>query len=110
MEVHLEYPPGDAVFSITGIFDPVAARRFGSRLAELPPDASVVLDFSRAREVSDLALGALATALAASPHPHIALRGLTHHHERMLQYLGIDALVLDRRDRGVRPGVAAAEP
>ncbi|HEY6002504.1 MAG TPA: STAS domain-containing protein [Anaeromyxobacter sp.] len=110
MDAHVECPPGDAVFSITGVFEPIAAMRFHARVAELPLDALVVLDFSHAREVSDLALGVLAAAIAASPHPRIVLRGLTHHHERMLQYLGIDALVLERRDRDDRSGEAAAEP
>jgi STAS domain len=109
MDAHVECPPGDEVFSIAGIFNAITAVRWGTQLAELPPEASVVLDFSHAREVSDLALGVLATTVAASPHPRIVLRGLTQHHERMLHYLGIHARVLDRRERDVRPGAAAAK-
>lgn len=109
MDAYAERPPGGAIFSITGVFDPMSAVRFRARLAELPPDAPVVLDFSHAREVSDLALGVLAAAIAASPRPRIVLRGLTHHHERLLQYLGIDALLLARRDRDVRRDEAAAK-
>lgn len=98
MDALAEHLPGGAVFSITGVFDPMSAVRFRARVAELPPDALVVLDFSHAREVSDLALGVLAVAIAASPRGRIVLRGLTHHHERMLQYLGIDSVVLEGRD------------
>jgi STAS domain len=101
MDAQVQCPPGDAVFSIAGVFNAFTARRYAAQLAELPPAASVVLDFSHAREVTDLALGVLATTVAASPHPRIVLRGLTTHHERMLRYLGIHTLVLNRRDRGL---------
>jgi STAS domain len=85
--------PLDEVFSISGVFDPIAAARFRARFAELPRDAPVVLDFSAASEVSDLALWVL---LAAPRHPCLALRGLTQHHERMLRYLGLEGSVLRR--------------
>lgn len=84
----------DRVFSITGAFDPIAASQFRARLAELPPEASVVLDFSRAWEVADLALAVLAPALATTRHPRVLLRGLTQHQERMLHYLGVDWVIL----------------
>lgn len=84
----------DAVFSITGAFDPIAASRFRDRLAELPPDACVLFDFSHAWEVADLALAVLATAVVRTHHPRVLLRGLTQHQERMLRYLGVDHVIL----------------
>ncbi len=95
MNAQVESPPFDAVFSIAGAFDPFAASQVRARLAEQPLDASVMVDFSRASEVSDLALAVLATALEESPRPRVVLLGLTHHQERMLRYLGIDGLVLE---------------
>jgi hypothetical protein len=93
----------DEVFSITGAFDPIAASRLRARLAEVPPDTCVVLDFSRAREVADLALAVLAAALATTRHPRVLLRGLTQHQERMLRYLGVDHVVLGAPSRDDRP-------
>ena len=103
MNAHVGGPTLDAVFSITGCFDPFAASRFRARLADLAPEVSVVLDFSRAAEVSDLALAMLASAFERSRHPRVTLRGLTLHHERMLRYLGIDRVVLDAGARGDQP-------
>ncbi len=97
MEARVDAPPFDAVFSIAGPFTPVTALQLRVRLAELPPDACVVLDLSRASEVADMALAVLATAIAAPGHPRVVLRGLTHHQERMLRYLGVDV-------SGVLPG------
>lgn len=108
MDAHVESEPFDAVFSITGAFDPIAASRVRARLAELSPDAFVVLDFSRAWEVSDLALAVLAAVLAAPCHPRVLLRGLTHHQERMLRYLGVDGSALESSARGHPQGWAGA--
>jgi hypothetical protein len=92
-----------AVFSITGSFDPIAASRLRARVAELPRDARVVLDFGRAFEVADLALAVLAGALASPGRPRPLLRGLGPHQERMLRSLGVDAAFLGN------PGSGAAE-
>jgi hypothetical protein len=81
------------VFSISGVFDPISAAALRERLAELPRGAAVVLDFSDASQVSDLALWVL---LAPPRHPGLVLRHLTHHHERMLRYLGLDGSLLAR--------------
>lgn len=90
MNAQVERPPFDAVFSIAGAFDPFAASQLRARLAELPREACVMLDFSRASAVSDLALAVLASAFEAPRHPRVVLRGMTHHQERVLRYLGID--------------------
>lgn len=100
MSVHVQAAEGsspDVVFSITGSFDPFAASRFRARIADLAPDVPVVLDFSHATEVSDLALAVLASSFEPSARPRVVLRGLTHHQERMLRYLGIASVVLDER-------------
>jgi hypothetical protein len=110
MDARAERLGGDAVIWIAGTFDAIAAMRLGATLAELTPEGAAVLDFSRAQEVTDLALGVLATAISESRHPRLVLRGLTHHHERMLQYLGIDALVLERRNPIERMAEAGAGP
>jgi len=106
MDAHVDDRARDEVFAIGGIFDPLAASRLCVRLAELPPGTSVVLDFSRVLEVSDLALAVLAVAIAAPRRPRVVLRGLRHHQERMLQYLGIDEGVLDRLGRHPSPALA----
>jgi hypothetical protein len=96
----------DTVFSITGAFDPIAASRCRAGLAALPPDACVLLDFSRAWEVADLALAVLATELATPHHPRVLFRGLTQHQERMLRYLGVDGFILGRPARDASPDLA----
>ena len=93
----------NAVFSITGAFDPIAASNFRARLSGLPADGCVVLDLSRAWEVADLALAVLADALVVPPHPRVLVRGLTQHQERMLRYLGADDFVAGAPDRDDPP-------
>ena len=95
MSALVHEPRLDAVYSVAGSFGPAAASEVQAWLAELPPEACAVLDFSLAAQVSDLALAVLARALEAPRHPHVALRGLTVHHERMLRYLGVDRTFLD---------------
>ncbi len=108
MDAHVDGPPFDAVFSIAGPFDPITASQFRVRLAELPPDACVLLDFSRAWDVADLALAVLAATIAAPRRPQVVLRGLTHHQERMLRYLGLDGAVLGAPSLDDPPGRAGA--
>ncbi len=97
MDARVDELPFDLVFSIGESFDPVAASQLRTRLAELAPDRCVLLDFSHAREVSDLALGLLAMALVAPRHPQVILRGMMRHQERMLRYLGVDRPIGDGR-------------
>lgn len=76
--------------SVEGTFDPMMASALRATLGRSPTPAPVVLDFSRAREVSDLAIAMLVHGLAADRIP-VRLRGLSLHHARMLRYLGLDA-------------------
>ena len=78
------------VIPIDGIFDTEAASALRKRLQETPPTEPVMLDFSRARDVYDFALAVIAHALA-SEGISARYRGLMHHQERMLNYLGFDA-------------------
>ena len=90
---HSSRQPFDAVISVTGSFDSLAASRVRERLEELPPVARVLLDFTHAGNVSDLALAAMAAEFSAHPRPAL-LRGLTHHQERLLQYLRMEGGLL----------------
>jgi hypothetical protein len=75
---------------IEGTFDPAAASIVCLELTRSRPTKSVVLDFSHARAAHDLGLAMVARALAAEGVP-ARFRGISHHQERMLQYLGLAA-------------------
>lgn len=90
----------DAVLEIAGPFDAPAASRLRTFLVDLPPARTVMLDFSHARDISDLALAVLAMALRGPRHPRVLLTGMMRHQERMLRYLGVDGPVVERRGAG----------
>jgi anti-anti-sigma regulatory factor len=94
-------PP--TVVAIEGTFDPVAAVSLRDRIATLAASDGVVLDFTHVREVEDLGLGLLVYGMAADHVTGVRFRGLSHHHERMLRYLGVDAPSL-----GIVPSVSPA--
>jgi hypothetical protein len=81
---------GPHVISVDGIFDAPAATALLKRLAEMTPGERIVLDFSRARDVYDFAVAVIAHGLA-SEGIKVQYRGLMHHQERMLHYLGLDS-------------------
>ena len=78
-----------AVISIEGVFDAPAASALLERLKAMTPDEPLVLDFSRARDVYDFAVAVIAHGLA-SEGISARYRGLMHHQERMLHYLGFE--------------------
>ena len=78
------------VISIDGVFDAPAASALLKRLVVMTPGEQIVLDFSRARDVYDFAVAVIAHGLA-SEGISAQYRGLMHHQERMLNYLGFDA-------------------
>jgi hypothetical protein len=80
----------DQVISIDGVFDTPAAFALRTKIAEMTPADPVMLDFSRARDVYDFALALIAHGLA-SQGITARYRGLMHHQERMLSYLGFHA-------------------
>ncbi len=80
---------GHQVISIEDVFDTPAASALLKRLKEMAPAETIVLDFSRARDVYDFAVAVIAHGLASegiSAH----YRGLMRHQERMLHYLGFE--------------------
>jgi hypothetical protein len=80
---------GHAVISIEGVFDAPAASALLKRLTAMTPGEPLVLDFSRARDVYDFAVAVIAHGLA-SEGISARYRGLMHHQERMLHYLGFE--------------------
>ena len=80
------------VIRIAGSFDPAAVPRILAETVALPRGSRVVLDFTETRDVSFLALCMLARALTTTPGLRIVQKGLARHHERILKYLGIDAV------------------
>jgi hypothetical protein len=85
----------DVVIPIEGAFHPMAAAALRTRIGTLRSAARLVIDFTRAREVSDLAIAVLAHGLV-SDRVAVRLRGLSQHHERMLRYLGIEVAAMER--------------
>jgi hypothetical protein len=77
------------VLRLTGTFDIHEAERIRAMLTVHPGGAVVTLDFSAVREVHDLALATLFTALTASDVDHVEIRGLCNHHYTLLRYLGM---------------------
>ncbi len=74
---------------LEGTFDTAAASFVRGRIAGLPADAEIVLDFARVRDLSDLGLAALANALVGRRPSSVRIRGLGRHHERLLRYLNL---------------------
>ncbi|MGC4000241.1 MAG: hypothetical protein QM767_23500 [Anaeromyxobacter sp.] len=77
----------DVVLWLSGTFDAGAAARLVSALKAMRPGASILIDFSEAREVSSVALAGIAAALVG--RPRALLRGLTRSQWRLLGYLGL---------------------
>jgi hypothetical protein len=78
-----------------------------------PPEAELVVDFSRVRDAEYMALATVVVAIAGRRGRPIVLRGLCDHHLRLLRYLGIDVDRLARREGAARaertePAVPAA--
>jgi anti-anti-sigma regulatory factor len=87
---------GETVIQPEGVLDAVAAWSLRRRLDRLPPEADVVLDLGHAGHVSDLALGVIASGLAAMHGRRARVRGLLEREYRMLRHFGIDGGVLHR--------------
>ena len=69
---------------VTGNFDGPAALSLSRTLCELA-SREVVVDFSHARQMQDLAVAILAKAIKEN----VRLEGLGLHHERLLRYCGV---------------------
>jgi hypothetical protein len=82
----------DLVVHVEGTFDPMAASALHARLRDKGSTGPIVLDFSRAREVYDLALALVVHGLV-SDGIRARFRGMSAHHSRMLRYLGLDDVI-----------------
>lgn len=80
---------GELVIAIDGAFDAQAARRLTGWLHEVPLGAPLVLDFTRARDLQDFGLAAVARDLAQRGN-ELVVRGLGRHQRRMLRYFGVN--------------------
>lgn len=80
---------GELIIRIAGTFDGTAASRLNGWLGEISSGDELVVDFSQVRDCHDFGLAAVARDLAGRG-PHLQLRGLTRHQQRMLRYFGLD--------------------
>jgi anti-anti-sigma regulatory factor len=81
---------GAIVLSLSGALNTAAADALLSAVTQVPDPVAVVLDLSRVHEFHDSAMGILARQLVSRAGP-VAFRGLRHHQERVLNYLGMKA-------------------
>jgi anti-anti-sigma regulatory factor len=87
-----ELSPGEVVIRIDSpSFDAMAALQLERRLDDIPRGTRVVVDFSHVRDLGDLGVAVLASGLQGAGRNEVVMRGLCHHQERMLEYLGLDA-------------------
>jgi hypothetical protein len=96
---------GEVLLEVHGTFDAIAAWDVRRRLRSLPPDARVVLDFTRVKEFLDLGVAVVAPGLLEHEHPRVTLRGLRQHQQRMFRYFGVD---LGSAARRAEAGAAAS--
>jgi hypothetical protein len=80
----------DQLYRFERRFGPAEARALTETLAAADPGSRFTLDFSGVREFEDVAVGALAQALAGCTRDAVALLGLSLHQRRMLKYFGVD--------------------
>jgi anti-anti-sigma regulatory factor len=93
-------PGGEILIQLEGTFDAVAAWNLRRHLGALPPDATVVLDFSQVREFYDLGVAVMASSLAQREGPRVIVRGMCQHQHRLLRYFGVDLDAQRAADRG----------
>lgn len=77
---------GEVVIRIDGAFDATAAGRLAGWLREVPQHEALVIEFGR--ECQDFGLAQIAAELAT--RPHLVVRGLSRHQEKLLRYLGVE--------------------
>lgn len=84
-------PDAEVVVAIRGLFDAPAAARLRAACMEAARTnhaKRIVVDFSRATEITDIALAILIEQQVAGEGPRLRFRGLSKRHNRMLRYLG----------------------
>ncbi len=90
MPLHVTYENRVAVIQIEGAFDADRAAKVRALVMSSAPDvtSNVVIDLSKAREVSDVALAAVLDLVGARQRGGlVSFRGLTDRHTRMLRLL-----------------------
>ncbi len=84
----------DVLIQLEGDFDGRSARDVRGRLAMLPRNVSVTIDFSRVRDFADAGVAVMAQALAELGSPKVVMRGLRQHQHRLFRYLGVEPAAL----------------
>lgn len=67
------------------------AQEMGAAITDAAPGTEVDIDFRQVRDCHGPALARLAEAMR-SGRAHVALRGMSDHHLKLLGYLGVPAL------------------
>ena len=80
----------ETTFRFAPCLDGRAALHARALIESAPPDAELVLDFTRVRDVEYMALATVIVAIARRRGRPVALRGLCDQHLRVLRYLGLD--------------------
>jgi hypothetical protein len=83
-------PALDLRFEIGPRFAVEDAVRLHHEIERAAPGTRVEIDFHRVRDCHDVALAALARDIAGG-RARVALRGVSHHHLRLLGYLGVSS-------------------
>ena len=76
---------------VHGSFDRQDTRDLEAAVAVLGPGARVTIDLRDVRSCDDAAVAQLARDLSGGEAASVELLGLSEHHRRLLQYLGIRA-------------------
>jgi anti-anti-sigma regulatory factor len=84
----ITHDAGEAVIHITGLFDAEAAAKLRSIFMSqsTSPSTQAVIDFTKARDITDIALAAL-LGVMRDDRLQVRTRGLTARHNRMLRFL-----------------------
>jgi anti-anti-sigma regulatory factor len=82
---------GETVIAISGVFDGDAASKLRALFTRHPigDRSGVVVDFTRAREITDVGLAALVDG-QRTHEVQLRIRGLSQRHNRMLRFLSPD--------------------
>jgi hypothetical protein len=91
MTIDARQTRGELVFVVHGSFDRKDTQDVEAAVAGLGPGARVTIDLRDVRVCDDAAVAKLARDLSDDAMPSVELLGLSEHHRRLLQYLGIRA-------------------
>ena len=82
--------------AVSGLFDAEAAIKLRDLLADQSLSTGAVIDFSKAFDISDVALAALATMGSKGT---LGFRGISEHQRRLLRYLAAPYCAADQSSR-----------